>query len=79
MKRLGHGPAGLELLLDSLEGELLAASTEELRDALRETGRAHDVACREIRSLLHQAATASEDEPATVPSGVGLGGILHRH
>ena len=67
-------------LLDALEAELLAAPAAEVRDALRETGRARDGACREVRSGLDDAAAANEDGPIPVaPCDLrGLPG-LHRH
>ncbi len=85
MTRIGHGPDGLQALLDALEAELLAASVEEVRDALRETGRARDAACREDRSVLNEAAASGkdqtlEDEPVSVwPFGTRIRNSLHRH
>lgn len=80
MKRPGHGPDGLLAVLDALEQDLLAAPAEEVRDALRETGRARDGACQEVRSLLDGAAAASEDEPPpAMPSGAPPRTGLHHH
>ena len=80
MNRPGHSPAGLTALLDALAAELAAASAEELNDALRETGRARDVVCREIRSLLAQAMVAGEEEPvAAPPFDAAIRNGLHRH
>ena len=76
----GHGPAGLTALLDALEAELVIASTEEVHDALRETGRARDVVCREIRSLLADAMVAGEEDPVTTPPfDAAIRNGLHRH
>ena len=85
MRRPGHGPDGLQALLDAVEAELLAAPIEEVRDVLRETGRARDAVCREIRSVLNEAARSSrddalEDEPqSVVPLGAGVRRGLYRH
>jgi hypothetical protein len=85
MSRIGHGPIGLQALLDALEAELLAASVEEVRDALCETGRARDAACREVRSVLNEAVASNkderlEDEPVSVlPFGARIRSSLHRH
>jgi hypothetical protein len=75
----------LTALLDALEAELLAAPTEEVRDILRLTGRARDVACQEVRSLLNEARAATEEgsartrphEMRDVTIRLDLG--LHRH
>jgi hypothetical protein len=68
MTRIHQPQSGLTKLLDALERELLAAGADELRDALRETGRARSIACQEIRVVLNEAIAASEDDPAaTLP------------
>ena len=80
MTRRPDPSLALLALLDALEAELLAAPAAEVRDALRETGRARDGACREVRSVLDHAAAANEDVPVAVaPCGMRdlLG--LHRH
>jgi hypothetical protein len=61
MIRIGYPQSGLTALLDALERELLAAPSAEVRDALRETGRARNIACQEIRALLNEAIAASEE------------------
>jgi hypothetical protein len=63
------GPPGeLTALLDALERELLAAPADEVRAAWRETGRAHNIACQEVRVLLNEAIAASEEgSAATLP------------
>ena len=80
MTRRPDPSSALLALLDAVEAELLAAPAAEVRDVLRETGRARDGACREVRSLLDDAAAASEDGPVpAAPCGThGLPG-LHRH
>jgi hypothetical protein len=64
MTRPMQTPAMLTALLDALEAELLAARTEEVRDALRLTGRARDAACQEVRSLLNEARAPTEESSA---------------
>ena len=62
-------PAALTALLDALESDLLGAPKEDVQAALRETGRAKDGAIREIRSLLRDAESDSDDRcPLTLPS-----------
>ena len=68
MKRTGSLSSSLTALLDSLEQDLLAAPVDEVRDAQRETGRARQAACQEVRSLLDEALAASEDGPAAAAS-----------
>jgi hypothetical protein len=68
--------SGLTALLDAWERELLAAHTDEVRDALRETGRARNIAGQEVRALLNEAIAASEEgSTATLPpdTHTGLG------
>ena len=67
MTRMDY-PQSLRLaaLLDALERELLAAPADEVRAALRETGRAHDIARQEVRVLLNDAIAASEEDSAAV-------------
>ena len=68
MTRMGYPQSKLTALLDALERELLAAPADELRDALRETGRARNIACQEVRALLNEAIAASEEgSAATLP------------
>ena len=67
MTRIRFSLSGLTALLDALERELLAADVDEVRDALRETGRARKIACQEVRVLLNEAIAASE-EGAAAPS-----------
>jgi hypothetical protein len=48
--------------------ELLAAPADEVCAAWRETGRAHNIACQEVRVLLNEAIAASEEgSAATLP------------
>ena len=56
----------LMALLDALEQELLAAPAAEVRDAWRDAGRVRNVVCQEVRALLDEAITASEDSPAAM-------------
>jgi hypothetical protein len=56
--------SGLTALLDALERELLAAPADEVRAALRQTGRAHNIARQEVRMLLNEAIAASEEDSA---------------
>jgi hypothetical protein len=81
MTRMGYPQSGLTALLDALERELLAAHPDELRDALRETGRARNIAYQEVRALLNDAIAASEDGSAATPppdicSGTGLDRLI---
>jgi len=79
-RRMHHLPSGLTALLDALERDLLAAPADEVRDALRETGRAPEAACQEVRALLNEALIASEDvSPATMPLNLRAKNGLHRH
>lgn len=72
--------SGLTALLDALEQDLLAAPVNEVRDAQCETGRARQAASQEIRSLLNEAVTTSEDDHPEVPSpGTRLQSGIHRH
>jgi len=77
MTRMGSPQFGLTALLDALEGELLAAQADEVPDALRESGRARNIVCQEIRALLNEAIAESEDGSAeTLPPDFCTG--LHR-
>ena len=64
MTRIDYRQSGLTALLDALEQELLSAHADEVRDALRETGRTHTIACLEVRALLNEAVAASEEGSA---------------
>ena len=72
---------GLAALLDALEAELLAAPAEEVGDALRDTARARDVICRELRALVSGAVAAIDDGPAAggLPRGLDGQADLHRN
>ena len=61
MKDFSPLPSALEALLDALEADLVAASTEDVQDAIRETGRSKDGTCCEVRSVVDGAVAASED------------------
>jgi hypothetical protein len=79
-RRMHHLPSGLRALLDALERDLLAAPTDEVREVLRETGRAPETAREEVRALLNEAIIASEDvSPVTVPFNPHAKNGLHRH
>jgi hypothetical protein len=68
MTRMGYPQSELTALLDALEGELLAAQADEVRDAWRESGRTGNIACQEVRALLDEAIAASEGgSAATLP------------
>jgi hypothetical protein len=65
----------LTALLDALERELLAAQTDEVRDAWRGTGRARNIARREVRTLVTEAIAASEEgsvAPLPLDTSTGL-------
>jgi hypothetical protein len=63
-----YSQSELTALLDALERELLAAHVDEVRDAWRAAGRARNIACQEVRTLLNEAIAASEDgSAATLP------------
>ena len=77
MTRTGNPHSRLTAVLDALEAELLAAPADEVRNALREAGRAGNVACQEVRALLNEAIAASEDGSAATAwfdtfAGTGL-------
>jgi len=79
MKDFRPLPSALEALLDALEADLVAASIDDVQDAMRETGRSKDGACREVRSVLDGAAAASEDcLPAQTPYDPDSQFRLHR-
>jgi hypothetical protein len=67
MNRINNPQSRLTALLDALEQELLAAHADEVRDALRETGRARSVVCQGVRALLNEAIAASEDGSTITP------------
>jgi len=72
-------PVALEALLDAMQADLLAAPAEDVRDALRETGRSKDGACREIRSVLEEAFAADEGcNPTRTPFNLRSQDGLHR-
>ena len=64
MTRTGNPQSRLTALLDAFERELLAAPADEVRRAWRNTGRARDIACQEVRVLLNEAVAASEEGSA---------------
>jgi hypothetical protein len=71
---MGSPLFGLTALLDALERELLAAQADEVPDALRESGRARNIVCQEIRALLNEAIAESEDgSAATLPPEICTG------
>jgi len=76
-----HLPSGLTALLDALERDLLAAPADEVRETLRETGRAAEAVREEIRALVNEAIIASDDasSPVTVPLNPRAGNGMHRH
>src|SRR5271169_5482757 len=67
MTRMGYPLSELTGLLDALERELLTAHADEVYDAWRETGRARNIACQEVRAVLNEAIAASEDCSAAMP------------
>jgi hypothetical protein len=64
MSYMDYAQSGLAALLTALERELLAAPSDEVREATRQTGRARNIACQEVRALLSDAIAASEEDPA---------------
>ena len=79
-RRVALLPSGLTVLLDALERDLLAAQTDELCDALHETGRAREAACHEVRALLNDAIIAVEDNSTmTILFNHGTKNDLPRH
>ena len=73
-------PSGLTALLDALEQDLLAAPADEVRDTQRETGRARQSACYEVRSLLNEAVAASkEGTTETVSYRINIWNGIPRH
>lgn len=66
MKRGNRPVPALTALLDALEQELLGGSADEVRDAMRDSGRARDAVCAEIRSLLNEAQVESDAGSAVV-------------
>lgn len=80
MRRTRSLPSGLTALLDALEQDLLTAPVDEVRDAQCETGRARQAASQEVRSLLNEAVTASEDNhPDVMSGGTHLQSGIYRH
>ncbi len=79
-RRVGHLPSALTAFLDALEQDLLAAPADEVHAALRETGRAREAACQEVRTLLKEAVLVSEDGSAmTLSINPRAKNGLHRH
>jgi hypothetical protein len=78
MTRSGYPQSGLTALLDALERELLAAPADEVRGAWRESGRARNIACQEVRALLDEAVAASEDGSAPPPPPDTCAGLDRR-
>ena len=79
MTRIGYPQSKLTALLDALERELLAADADEVRDAWRETSRAHNIACQEVWALLNEAIAVSEEGSDPAPprdTCTGLGRLL---
>ena len=76
-----HNPGSrLTALLDALERELLAAHSDDVRDALRGTGRARNAACQEVQALLNEAIVASGNGcTVTPPRDIRAKTGLHRH
>ncbi len=80
MTLMHNSRSRLTALLDALERELLAAHSDEVRDALRGTGRTRDVACQGIRAVLNEAIVASGTGfAATPPPDMGAKAGLYRH
>ena len=72
--------SALVRLLDAMEADLFAATTEELRGALRETGRGSAGACQEIGAVLEVAMQQEEDGAATPAlHHLPIGAPLYRH
>jgi hypothetical protein len=55
----------LESLLTALEAEILFGSDDELRIALAESGRAHETALHELRTVVD--AAMRDDDVGTLP------------
>ena len=73
-------PAALAALLDALAADLLAAPTEDVQAALRDTSRAKEGAVREIRSLLREAQEDGADcYPPALPCDGHDGSSTYRH
>jgi len=64
MRRAPYRTSDLTALLDALEQDLLDVPAAELHDAQRETGRAWETSCQEIRSMLNEVIAATEDDVA---------------
>jgi hypothetical protein len=76
--RRDHPQSRLTALLDALERELLATQADEVRHACRKAGRARDIACQEVRTLLNEAIAASEEgSAATLPPDTCIGPDRH--
>jgi hypothetical protein len=58
--------------------EPLSADSGEVRHACRKAGRARDIACQEVRTLLNEAIAASEEgSAATLPPDTCIGPDRH--
>ena len=80
MKRANRPIPALTALLDALEQELLAASADEMRGSLSDSGRARDAICPEIRSVLNEAQIESDaGSGEVVPFILRTGSHLCRH
>ena len=70
MRHAPYRSTDLTALLDALEQDLFDAPVAELREAQRETGRAWETSCQEVRALLIEAVAANADNgPAATPIG----------
>ena len=69
--------ADLDKLLDGLEAEILGASDEEVRAALREAGRVEKAFAHEIRALLRAEASGLADD-ASARAGAAPAGLRPR-
>jgi hypothetical protein len=71
-----HPDRDLARLIEALSQEILAASDEELRQALAETGWSIARAASEVRALVAAAAEGADEPGAARPHAAAVGGML---
>ena len=65
-----HAAAALDLLLDALEAEILAASDDDIQAAVAATGRLRDAALREVKSVLIGERRGRKGRPQLNPGSL---------
>jgi len=74
-----HPTADLDVLLDALEAEILAASDDDIQAAQAATGRLREAALREVTSVLTGERRDRKGRLQLNPGGVGVRGLMLPH